>query len=57
MNANKPPIYGDPKWIDLLESVDSKGCLDVPNGPGLGVPLDWDWISAHRTGEVVYKGE
>ena len=57
VNANKPPIYGDPKWIDLLESVDPKGCLDVPTGPGLGVPLDWDWISAHRTGEVVYEGE
>ena len=53
---NKPPLYGDPKWIDLLESVDEHGCLDVPTGPGLGVPLDWDWITTHKTGEVVFDG-
>ena len=52
---NRARIYADPKWIDLLESVDDHGCVDVPTGPGLGVPLDWDWIRAHQTGEQVFE--
>jgi len=47
-------IYEDPKWLDLLESVDTSGCVDVPDGPGLGVDLNWDWINAHKTTQVVY---
>ena len=32
-----------------LESIDANGCVVVPEGPGLGVELDWDWITSHRT--------
>jgi L-alanine-DL-glutamate epimerase-like enolase superfamily enzyme len=52
---NRARVYADPKWIDLLESVDREGCVEVPGGPGLGVELDWDWIAAHRTGETEYE--
>jgi L-alanine-DL-glutamate epimerase-like enolase superfamily enzyme len=54
VSDNRPPVYADPRWTDLLEAVDEQGCVDVPDGPGLGVDLDWDWINAHKTGEVVY---
>ena len=53
--ATAPPIYADPQWLDLLDSVDEHGCVDVPDGPGLGVELDWDFITAHKTGETVYE--
>jgi L-alanine-DL-glutamate epimerase-like enolase superfamily enzyme len=52
---NRPPLYADPKWLDLLESVDQNGCVDVPTGPGLGVDLDWEWLNAHKVGSTVYE--
>jgi L-alanine-DL-glutamate epimerase-like enolase superfamily enzyme len=46
-----PPIYaGD--YDDQLETVDDEGCVEVPNGPGLGVDYDWDYIEANQTGSV-----
>jgi len=27
----------------------------VPDGPGLGVPLDWDYINAHTTDHAIYS--
>jgi len=27
----------------------------VPDGPGLGVDYDWDYIAAHRTGLHVFS--
>jgi L-alanine-DL-glutamate epimerase-like enolase superfamily enzyme len=51
----RAPIYADPKWLDLLESVDDQGCVDVPTGPGLGVELDWDFIEKHKTGTTVFE--
>ena len=55
VTRDRAPIYRDPKWLDLLDSVDERGCVDVPTGPGLGVDLDWDFISRHKTGETVYE--
>jgi L-alanine-DL-glutamate epimerase-like enolase superfamily enzyme len=34
--------------------VDAHGHVDVPQGPGLGVTFDWDFINAHKTGETVF---
>lgn len=31
-------------YTDDLTSIDAEGCVSVPEGPGLGVTLDWDWI-------------
>ena len=31
------------------------GMLDLPAGPGLGVTLDWDWITKNRVGHAVYE--
>jgi len=52
---NRAPIYADPRWLDLLESVDGNGCVEVPSGPGLGVDLDWKFVEAHKTGVHVYE--
>jgi L-alanine-DL-glutamate epimerase-like enolase superfamily enzyme len=52
---NRAPIYADPKWLDLLESVDEHGCVDVPTGPGLGVDLDWEFINRHKSGTTVFE--
>ncbi len=35
-------------YTDRLESVGTDGCFPVPDGPGLGVTIDWDWIARHR---------
>ena len=42
-----PPIYGD-GYSDQLDAIDDDGCVPVPDGPGLGVTYDWDFISRHR---------
>lgn len=47
-------VYAD-GYSDDLESVDERGCVPVPTGPGLGVTIDWDWVTAHETGRVVYE--
>jgi len=31
------------------------GHVPVPVGPGLGAPVDWDWVSAHQTDQIVYE--
>ncbi len=47
-------IYAD-GYSDALTSVDTRGHVPVPQGPGLGVTIDWDWVRAHETGKVVYE--
>jgi len=49
----KPPIFKN-GYTDELDSVDSKGHVPVPQGPGLGVEIDWEWVRKHQTGQVVY---
>ena len=46
-------LTGSPYIDDLVEGgwkLDAEGMLPVPNGPGLGVPLDMDAVEKH-TGE------
>lgn len=52
VTGTKPPVY-PAEYLDELENVDENGHIAVPQGPGLGVELDWDYIAAHevnRTG-------
>lgn len=42
-------------YADNLESIDSNGLLDVPDGPGLGVEHDWDYIKTHTKRHHVYE--
>ena len=50
----KPPLYGERRWLDELDSVDSDGCVEVPDAPGLGVAIDRAFIATHQSGETVY---
>jgi L-alanine-DL-glutamate epimerase-like enolase superfamily enzyme len=43
-----PPVYAC-DYSDNLEAIGPDGCLPVPEGPGLGVTYDWDFIGRHRT--------
>jgi L-alanine-DL-glutamate epimerase-like enolase superfamily enzyme len=46
VKTTKAPIYKD--YNDDLDGVDKDGNFWAPDGPGLGVELDWDWIRAHQ---------
>lgn len=54
VKKTKPPIY-PPEFTDELTGVDANGHVAVPQGHGLGVELDWDYINANHTGTVVYE--
>jgi L-alanine-DL-glutamate epimerase-like enolase superfamily enzyme len=49
-----PPVYKC-GYSDELDAVGADGCFPVPEGPGLGVEYDWDFIDRHRTGVHVYE--
>ena len=51
-----PPVYlcG---YSDLLECIGSDGCVPVPDGPGLGVIYDWDFINANKTDLTLFGGD
>ena len=51
--ASYAGIYID--YEDSLTAVDSEGHVAVPQGPGIGVQIDWDWVEHHRTATVVYE--
>ena len=55
VNDTKPAFYSERRWLDELDSVDENGCVEVPEGAGLGVEVDWDWIEDHKSGETVYE--
>jgi L-alanine-DL-glutamate epimerase-like enolase superfamily enzyme len=40
---------------DRLTAVDQNGHVPVPDGPGLGVSYDWDFIMENRMGGRVYE--
>jgi L-alanine-DL-glutamate epimerase-like enolase superfamily enzyme len=47
-----PPVYAC-GYNDQLDCVGKDGMVPVPDGPGLGVTYDWDFIEANRTGLTV----
>jgi len=54
IKKTKPPIY-PPEFTDELENIDANGHVAVPQGPGLGVELDWDYIRSHQANVVVHE--
>jgi len=42
-------------YKDTLDAVDANGHVPVPQGPGLGVEINWDWVTKHRTALVEYE--
>jgi len=49
-----PPVYAC-GYSDQLDCIDADGCVGVPDGPGLGVTYDWDFIDANRTNLTVFE--
>ena len=54
IHQTKPPIR-PPEFTDELENIDENGHVPVPQGPGIGVEMDWDYIENHRVDGVVYE--
>ncbi|MDP6952578.1 MAG: enolase C-terminal domain-like protein [Alphaproteobacteria bacterium] len=50
-----PPIYTC-GYSDRLDCIGGDGCVPVPDGPGLGVSYDWDFIAANRTALTTFGG-
>jgi L-alanine-DL-glutamate epimerase-like enolase superfamily enzyme len=49
-----PPVYAD-GYSDQPDAVGEDGCVAVPDGVGLGVTYDWDFIERQRTDTVEFK--
>ncbi len=52
-SSGASPIYLD-GYADTLTSIDAEGCVPVPQGNGLGVTLNWEWIRSQQTDYVEY---
>mgnify|MGYP000017642884 CR=1 FL=1 len=53
IRRTKPPIYKN-GYSDELDAIDARGHVPVPDGPGLGVEIDWDWVKKHEVGVKLY---
>jgi L-alanine-DL-glutamate epimerase-like enolase superfamily enzyme len=42
-------------YRDTLDAIDNKGHVPIPQGPGLGVPINWDWVNKNKTGFVEFS--
>ena len=53
MMNSVPPVYlcG---YSDQAEDLSPDGTVPVPDGPGLGVEYDWDYIMKHKTNTLVF---
>jgi L-alanine-DL-glutamate epimerase-like enolase superfamily enzyme len=45
LETTKAPIYED--YNDDLTAIDSDGNVFAPEGPGIGVNINWDWVKAN----------
>ncbi|SFG85381.1 L-alanine-DL-glutamate epimerase [Halopelagius inordinatus] len=51
----QPPVY-DGDYSDMFDTIDDDGTVPVPDGPGLGVDYDWEYVEENSTGSVhVYE--
>jgi L-alanine-DL-glutamate epimerase-like enolase superfamily enzyme len=54
VTSRRRPVYaGD--YSDAIDAIDSRGHVPLPTGPGLGVTVDWDYVTSHQTGVTVYE--
>jgi L-alanine-DL-glutamate epimerase-like enolase superfamily enzyme len=49
-----PPIYTC-GYSDQPADLPSDGRVPVPDGPGLGVTYDWDYITSNQTQQFTYQ--
>ncbi len=48
------PVYAG-GYTDQLDAIDDDGTVPVPDGPGLGVEYDWEYIEENALGERTYE--
>lgn len=48
------PVYKC-DYTDRVDDVGADGCFPVPEGPGLGVDYDWDYVRQHATSHVTVQ--
>ena len=41
-------------YRDDLEAIDPQGYVSIPQGPGLGVAINWEWVDRKRVAVVEY---
>lgn len=49
-----PHCYAD-GYRDEFDSIDSDGFISIPQGPGLGVVYDWEWLDYHAVQRWIFK--
>ena len=52
--SHEPNLYID--YVDDLEAIDANGHVSIPQRPGLGVDINWDWVERNRVSVVEYGG-
>jgi len=50
----QPPIYKC-GYSDMIETIADDGTVPVPDGPGLGVEYDWEYIEANEVGREIHQ--
>ena len=53
-HAPQAPVMGS-GYKDGLDAIDKNGCVQVPQGPGLGVEYDWGFITKHSQGVKIIE--
>ena len=54
VRSERNPVYaGD--YSDALDAINARGQVPVPQGPGLGVGIDWDYVRRRQVAAVVYE--
>jgi L-alanine-DL-glutamate epimerase-like enolase superfamily enzyme len=49
-----PPVYLD-GYSDQADAVGKDGCVAVPEGVGLGVSYDWDFVERNQVERLIFK--
>ena len=50
---HQPYIIGN--YQDEIDAIDENGCVEAPDGPGMGVDYDWTYINNHRTSTSIFN--
>ena len=53
--ATTTPLVNPPEFTDELDNIDANDHVPVPQGPGLGVEMNWDYIEGHKSGVTVFE--
>jgi len=52
VRTTKSPVYLN--YSDDLDAIDSDGNVYAPEGPGIGVEIDWDWVRGHQVDRATW---